>query len=213
MRTQTLSKLKNELKLRQQELQREHNEFLDEQLNNMQNSVGELSTYDNHPADLGTELYEREKDTALNDRTTRELENIEKALARIEEGTYGTCSICGRTIPLERLEALPWTDRCINHVQDENITKTNDDTIPSMNLHNHLNTNEEVIYDQEDTWQEVAKYGTSETPSDFTEDHDDYNHMYINSDEPIGEVESVEQTALANLFGYETGSTEFMDKQ
>lgn len=213
MRTQKYAKLKAELKTRKQQLQEENEAFRDEQLDGMQNSVSELSTYDNHPADLGTELYEREKDTALNDRALKELENIEQALENMEKGTYGTCSVCGTSIPMERLEALPWTDRCIEHVQDENITETNDDTYPSMNLHNYLDTDESVMYDQEDAWQEVTKYGTSETPSDFVESDKDYNHMYINSDEPIGETEPIEDTATANLFGYGTGTTEFTNEE
>lgn len=39
---------------------------------------------------------------------------IEAALARIDDGTYGTCSSCGTTVPFERLEAIPETRYCIN---------------------------------------------------------------------------------------------------
>lgn len=59
-------------------------------------STGELSSYDNHPGDDATELYEREKDLALNKHLEKEYEEIVEALERIHEGTYGTCSVCGK---------------------------------------------------------------------------------------------------------------------
>jgi YteA family regulatory protein len=62
-------------------------------------AVGELSSYDNHPADDATELYEREKDIALNEHAERELKEIEHALQVIENGTYGICEVCGKPIP------------------------------------------------------------------------------------------------------------------
>ncbi|WP_101846396.1 TraR/DksA C4-type zinc finger protein [Halobacillus sp. Marseille-P3879] len=68
---------------------------------------GELSQYDNHPADSGTELYEREKDMALLEHAEQELEDISDALDKIEKGTYGVCEVSGKNIPVERLEALP----------------------------------------------------------------------------------------------------------
>jgi YteA family regulatory protein len=70
-------------------------------------SMGELSSYDNHPADEGSELYEREKDIALNEHTDLQLRNINKALQAMENGTYGKCEVCGNEISFERLEALP----------------------------------------------------------------------------------------------------------
>src|SRR5699024_9723026 len=54
-----------------------------------QESLGELSNYDNHPADTGTELFERGKDIALHQHREKELEDINEALHAIEEGTYG----------------------------------------------------------------------------------------------------------------------------
>ena len=39
---------------------------------------------------------------------------IDAALARIEDGTYGTCTRCGKEIPVERLEVYPWASLCID---------------------------------------------------------------------------------------------------
>ena len=75
-------------------------------------SVGELSAYDNHPADLGDETFERGKDLGLLDNARVLLGKVEEALARIKSGTYGRCELCGRDIDLDRLEAVPWTTLC-----------------------------------------------------------------------------------------------------
>jgi len=60
-----------------------------------------------HPADIATELFERERDLGQLEQVERELREIEDALRRLDEGTYGVCEACGRPIPDERLEALP----------------------------------------------------------------------------------------------------------
>ena len=78
-------------------------------------SVGELSSYDQHQADLGTETFEREKDLSILEQVEAELADVEHALRRLDEGTYGTCEVCGKPIPEERLEAMPATRLCLEH--------------------------------------------------------------------------------------------------
>jgi RNA polymerase-binding transcription factor DksA len=68
----------------------------------------ELSTADNHPADVATELQTREQDGALIANAEEILGKIERALAKIEEGTYGLSDRSGEPIPTERLEAIPY---------------------------------------------------------------------------------------------------------
>lgn len=160
-------------------------------------AIGELSSYDNHPADLGTELFERGKDLALNEHAERELEEINKALHAIEEGTYGICRVCSMDIPLERLLAIPTTDACVTHASDgQDFTQLRpiEEAVYSANLNpDKVVDNKQVMYDAEDTWQDVARYGTSDTPSDLIGDYASYNEMYANSDEDIGYVEDVER--------------------
>ena len=72
----------------------------------------ELSYYDNHPADTGSELFQTEKDLVLNSRDESTLKKINSALDNIHKGTYGICENCGAKIPLERLEAIPYTTLC-----------------------------------------------------------------------------------------------------
>ncbi len=75
-------------------------------------SLSELSHMDQHQADVGTETFEREKELSILENVEAELADIEHALARLNEGTYGTCEACGRPIDEERLEALPAARLC-----------------------------------------------------------------------------------------------------
>ena len=119
--TQKVAELRLQLLRDKQELE-EHfkqNDHFGLDRGHYHESMGELSSYDNHPADEGTELYEREKDIALNEHYELELGNIDQALTAMENGTYGKCEICGKEIPLERLEALPNTTYCKEHSPDQ----------------------------------------------------------------------------------------------
>jgi RNA polymerase-binding transcription factor DksA len=78
-------------------------------------SVGELSSYDQHQADMGTETFEREKDLSILEQVEAELADVEHALRRLDDGTYGTCEVCGKVIPDERLEAMPAARLCLEH--------------------------------------------------------------------------------------------------
>ena len=71
-------------------------------------------SYDNHLADVATVTFDREMDYTLEDNSESVLSAIEAALTRIQEGAYGTCTNCGKPIPVERLEALPWAELCID---------------------------------------------------------------------------------------------------
>jgi DnaK suppressor protein len=77
-------------------------------------SLAELSAMDQHQADVGTETFEREKDLSILEGVQAELFDIEHALQRLEEGTYGTCEACGRPIDEARLEVLPATRLCVD---------------------------------------------------------------------------------------------------
>lgn len=48
-------------------------------------------------------------------RLSQTLEEVQDALRRIEDGTYGKCTVCGREIEPARLEAVPWTPYCLEH--------------------------------------------------------------------------------------------------
>lgn len=60
------------------------------------------------------EAVERLATTATARSLHRSLQDVEHALRRVEEGSYGTCEVCGKVIPPERLEALPASSRCVS---------------------------------------------------------------------------------------------------
>jgi DnaK suppressor protein len=72
-------------------------------------------TFDNdHLGETATATLDREIDYTLGENSGQVLAEINQALARIEDGTYGTCAACGKEIPAERLEAYPWASLCID---------------------------------------------------------------------------------------------------
>ena len=72
---------------------------------------GELSTTPLHLADLGTETFEQDRDLGLAERESQELSQIDEALDRIEDGSYGVCESCEKPINRDRREALPFARR------------------------------------------------------------------------------------------------------
>ncbi|MEN2768749.1 TraR/DksA C4-type zinc finger protein [Ornithinibacillus xuwenensis] len=205
-----LNQCKQGLLARQHELIEQVQDHFGKSFELVKESMGELSNYDNHPADMGTELFEREKDIALNEHAEKELEDINSALHAIEEGTYGICTECGADIPFERLQAIPTTDRCVNHASNTTFERerTVEEEVFSPNINPDEVTDEEQVgYDAEDTWQELSRYGTSETASDFYGDQDNYDEMYPNSDENVGSTEDIEEFIAADEHGKFTGVT------
>jgi len=72
------------------------------------------SNYGNHLADQGTDTYEEEKSLALKAHLSGMLAEIEEALRRFDNGTYGICEDCHQPIARERLEALPYATTCLS---------------------------------------------------------------------------------------------------
>ncbi|MBI4261385.1 MAG: TraR/DksA C4-type zinc finger protein [Actinobacteria bacterium] len=79
----------------------------------VQGADPELSSVDQHPADPGSETFEREKDLAIPESLGAQLVEIDRAEGRIAAGTYGTCEACGRPIGEARLEAKPAARYCV----------------------------------------------------------------------------------------------------
>lgn len=84
-----------------------------EETNMDERPEGELSSIDQHPADTGSETFEREKDMAILSTLEDQLGEIDEALKRVEEGTYGVCEACGKEIGTERLEVVPTARYCV----------------------------------------------------------------------------------------------------
>jgi RNA polymerase-binding transcription factor DksA len=81
----------------------------------LDDEVEEISAgSDNHVGDSATATLGREIDYTLGENSEQVLAEINIALKRIEEGTYGTCKACGQEIAPERLDAYPWASLCID---------------------------------------------------------------------------------------------------
>ncbi|TYR82042.1 yteA family sporulation protein [Priestia megaterium] len=203
-----LAQLKKTLLTQQKELDShfDQNDHFDLIRSGIHDSTGELSSYDNHPGDTATEIYEREKDLALNEHMKEEVEEIKTALQAMAEKAYGVCKACGKEIPFERLQAIPTTLYCKEHSPSQHTSTTR--PIEETVLHHpfgQYELDEKGItgYDSEDTWQDVARYGTSESPSDFIEDTELYSETYVEADENLGYVEAYENFAATDLYGNE----------
>jgi DnaK suppressor protein len=70
-------------------------------------------TYGSQAA-AASQVFAQQRDLALRDRSDHQLVLVDEALARLDDGTFGTCVRCGQPIAAERLEALPWAARCID---------------------------------------------------------------------------------------------------
>ncbi len=80
---------------------------LREEIADNQNVPGDM-------ADHGSGELNQHLSVTLMENDRIELERIEKAITRIEAGSYGKCEVCEKTIPMARLKAIPWATRCIN---------------------------------------------------------------------------------------------------
>jgi RNA polymerase-binding protein DksA len=72
------------------------------------------ATSDNHLGETASATLNREIDYTLEDNSGQVLTEIDAALKRIEDGSYGVCASCGKEIAVERLEAHPWASLCID---------------------------------------------------------------------------------------------------
>lgn len=83
-----------------------------------EDSSAELSHIDQHPADAGSDAFEREKEFSILEQVEAELADVDRALGRLDQGTYGRCDACGEPIADERLEVLPAARFCVQHQAD-----------------------------------------------------------------------------------------------
>lgn len=161
-------------------------------------SIGELSVCDNHPADIGSELFERSKDIALLDNAQVLLEDVEYAFKKLADNTYGYCDKCSQQIPIERLEAIPWANECIHCQREDDASDHVERPLEELALkppfqrtfldHNNAQS---VGFDGEDALQAVMSYGSSDTPQDIPGTHD-YKDLFLNSNESQGIVDPVD---------------------
>ena len=153
------------------------------------NASGELSQYDNHPADSATALYEREKDFVLREMREEQLQDIEVALQRMENGTYGIDEETGEPIPFDRLEALP-TART-NKKNSPNTFVNHDRPIEEQVLKNmekeYATNSQETEFNEQNAYDIVASYNQSSMTYDGSSLMDNFDGLgYVSLVEAIG---------------------------
>ncbi|MBN1262066.1 MAG: TraR/DksA C4-type zinc finger protein [Anaerolineae bacterium] len=97
-----------------QKLLQEQEANLTSQLSTIGSEVREDGVgYSNHMADAGSEVFEQARDVGLRQQLRRTLEDVQRALRKFDDGTYGICESCGGIIDVPRLEALPSARYCV----------------------------------------------------------------------------------------------------
>lgn len=162
----------------------------------------ELSNYDNHPADTGTELFMMEQDNGFKNRMKATILEIDSSIDDISNGRYGICKECGKKINEERLEIIPYAKNC-KECSDSISVLTNNE----MNRRSFVPIDEEkgtsfsdttedmVLFDREDAYQGVHQYNyVKDDPSFHTgdnigvDDEGDYD-----GGDGVEEVENISQ--------------------
>jgi DnaK suppressor protein len=70
-------------------------------------------TYGSQAA-AASQVFDQQRDLALRERAIQQLAQVEAAIARLDDGSFGRCTRCGRDIAPARLDALPWAAHCID---------------------------------------------------------------------------------------------------
>jgi len=105
-----LAKFKKRLEEDQERLKKEMHRNAEQEADR----GSDLSDYDNHPSDAASDTFDRTKLFALDENCREILEQIEEALRKIEDGSYGLCNRCQQPINVERLKVIPYATLCIN---------------------------------------------------------------------------------------------------
>jgi len=162
----------------------------------LRDSTSELSSYDNHPADLASETYEMEKRFALMSHQEHLIREVDHALEKIKDGSYGKCDLCGKEISYERLEAYPQANLCMECEEESRINvqysendRPNEEGVLMHPFGRTFNDEKDInMYDGEDTWQDVAVYNkTDHVNIDWYD-----NYFDTENDEESGVVENIE---------------------
>ena len=142
--------------------------------------ASELSYYDNHPGDLGTEIFDIEKGRALKSNEISILRKIESALEAIENGEYGICKLCGKKINEERLEFIPYAEYCIECQNNLSSLKPHKDRPVEEEVlgnpfgYGYNDFTDDVGFDAEDSYQAVEKFNRMNNIDEFYDGDDDY---------------------------------------
>ena len=114
-----LKELRQRLQEERRDLQAQYDEIEEATFSTNQSDLTGEMGFDEEYADAGTATFERERDLSLVNNLRDLMERIDKALAKIEDGTYGLCDRCGKPIEKARIKALPYANLCLKDKQAE----------------------------------------------------------------------------------------------
>lgn len=193
MRRNKLKHYHKLLKTERQQLLSTIKSFEDQGIHENMNEVsGELSAYDQHPADYGSQMFEREKDIGLFKNLEYQLQLVDQALQKIDEGSYGICERCQQKISDARLNVLPYAQFCVNCKREEEAKAGADEGARKLSFRRSFrDAGDFVGFDGEDTWQAVARFGTANSPQDVL-NAIDYEDTYLDDDEGFSTADDLE---------------------
>ncbi|HVE91454.1 MAG TPA: TraR/DksA C4-type zinc finger protein [Actinomycetota bacterium] len=113
-----LKAIEEKLLARQAELEQQRSELERQSLGLPQSDTSGEQSWDDE-ADSGTATFERERDLSLAENIRDLLDKVERALAKVKDGTYGQCETCGKNIEAARLKALQYANTCIDCARKE----------------------------------------------------------------------------------------------
>jgi RNA polymerase-binding transcription factor len=114
-----IKELKAQLETERADLLAQYKELEESSFGTNQSDLTGEMAFDEEYADAGTATFERERDLSLVNNLRDLMDRIDKALVKIEDGTYGLCDRCGKPIEKLRLKALPYANLCIKDKQAE----------------------------------------------------------------------------------------------
>ena len=115
--TQEIGELRTRLESERGELADQLTTIEDQAFAATQSDISGDVGVDDESADAGTATFEREKELSIEQNVRDLIQKIDRALKRIDDGTYGICEACGKPIEKARIKALPYAELCIKDAQ------------------------------------------------------------------------------------------------
>ncbi|MFN2590174.1 MAG: TraR/DksA family transcriptional regulator [Actinomycetota bacterium] len=111
--------LRERLLAERRDLQAQYDEIEQSTFSSDQSDLTGEMGFDEEYADAGTATFERERDLSLVNNLRDLMDRIDKAVVKMDQGTYGLCDRCGKPIEKARLKALPYANLCLKDKQAE----------------------------------------------------------------------------------------------
>ena len=152
-------------------------------LRKSENDTGNLSSMPIHMADIGTDNYEQEFALGLLDSERKILREIDAALDRIKEGTFGLCEGTGNPISIARLEANPWARYCIEYARmvEQGMVREGD-KVESYSENDDESEDDDELYEENEDEEE------DEDESDDDEEKSSFNPYFEEDQEDDGRM-------------------------